>query len=137
MNSNPALIKPFQAVAGLVALLVFVQAILAGQFLTHGDDLEDVHEMVGNFIFLAAAAQLILAYLTRDFWRYMMVLWSVVTLVLVVAQIGLGYGGRDEPDVAAIHIPLGVFLFSLTSIVAMLSTMDEKAKEALNTGGSG
>lgn len=133
MESNPGLIRPFQAVAGLVALLVFVQAILAGQFITGESDVKDVHEMVGNFIFLAAAAQLILAYLTRDYWRYKMVIWSVVTVILVVCQIGLGYSGRDESGIAAIHIPLGVFLFSLTSIVAMLSAMDEKAKEALRS----
>lgn len=134
MNSNPSLIRPFQAAAGLVSLLVFVQAILAGQFITGGQNLIEIHEMVGNFIFMLAAVQLILAYLTRDFWRYKMVIWSVVILALVVAQIGLGYVGRTELDARAIHIPVGVFLFSLTSIVAMLSAMDEKAKDALRSG---
>ncbi|HUF54753.1 MAG TPA: hypothetical protein VMR52_13460 [Dehalococcoidia bacterium] len=131
MSSNPGLIRPFQAVAGIVALLVFVQAILAGQFLTGGENLVDIHEIVGNVIFLGAAVQLALAYLTRDFWRYRMVIWSVVILALVVSQIGLGYVGREELDARAIHVPLGVFLFSLTSIVAMLSAMDERAKDAL------
>jgi hypothetical protein len=59
-----------------------------------------------------------------------MVLWSLVILALIVAQIGLGYLGRDEPEFTAIHVPVGVFLFSLTSIVAMLAVMDEHAKSA-------
>jgi hypothetical protein len=130
LGASPGLIRGFQAVAALLAVLVFVQAILAGQFITGDRDLVDVHEMLGNVIFLAAAAQLVLAWLTRDSWRYKMVIWSAAVLVLVVAQIGLGYSGRDEPEVVAIHIPVGVFLFSFTSIIAMLSAMDERAREA-------
>jgi hypothetical protein len=133
LGASPGLIRAFQAVAGIVALLVFVQAILAGQFTYNGEDLEDVHEMVANVVFLFAAGQLVLAWLTRESWRYKMVIWCAIVLALTVAQIGLGYGGRDEPDVAAIHIPVGVLLFSLTSIVAMLAVMDERAKEALKS----
>ncbi|MEX0683692.1 MAG: hypothetical protein WD904_13265 [Dehalococcoidia bacterium] len=131
LAGSPGLIRAFQAVAGLIAVLVFLQAILAGQFLYSEPDLKDVHEMVGNFLVLAAIAQLALAWLTRDSWRYKMVIWSALILVLIIAQTGLGYSGRDEPDIAALHIPLGVFIFSLTSIVAMLAGMDEKAKTAV------
>jgi len=131
LAASPGLIRAFQAVAGIVALLVFVQAILAGQFTYNEEDLKDVHEMLANVVFLFAAGQLVLAWLTRESWRYKMVIWCAIILALTAAQIGLGYGGRDEPDVAAIHIPVGVFLFSLTSIVAMLAVMDERAKEAL------
>ncbi len=90
--------------------------------------------MMGNILFMLALVQLALAWLTRDALLYKMVIWSVLVLLLIVAQIGLGYGSRTSGDSAAIHIPLGVFLFSLSSIIAMLSALDERAKTALRGG---
>ena len=81
-----------------------------------------------------AIVLLALAWLTRDAWRYKMVIWAALVLLLIVAQIGLGYGGRENLDSAAIHIPVGVFLFSLSSIIAMLAMMDERAKSVLRGG---
>ena len=135
METSPNLIRGFQLTAGVVALLVFVQAILAGQFVYNEPDLKDVHEVMGNVLFMLAILQIAFAWLSRDAWRYRMVIWSAVIFALIVTQIGLGYLGRDEPDAAAIHVPVGVFLFSLTSIVAMLSAMDEKAKAVLRGTG--
>ncbi len=135
MNTDPRLIRGFQLVAGLIALLILVQATLAGQFTYNEPSLKDVHEIMGNVLFMLAIVQLALAWLTRDVWRYRMVIWSAVILLLIVAQIGLGYGGRDSGDSAAVHIPVGVFLFALSSIVAMLSAMDERAKDVLRGTG--
>ena len=118
-----------------MALLILVQAALAGQFTYNEPDLKDVHAQIGNALFLRAILLLALAWLTRDVWRYRMVIWATLVLLLIVAQIGLGYGSRDSGDSAAIHIPLGVFLFSLSSIIAMLSAMDERAKSALRGSG--
>jgi len=112
-----------------------VQATLAGQFTYNDADLKNVHEIMGNVLFMLAIVQLGLAWLTRDAWRYKMVIWSSLVFLLIVAQIGLGYGGRTSGDSAAIHIPLGVFLFSLSSIIAMLSALDERAKSVLRGTG--
>ncbi len=112
-----------------------MQAALAGQFEHNGADLKGVHAMMGNVLFLLAIVQLALAWLTRDVWRYRMVIWAAAVLLLIVAQIGLGYGSRDSGDSAAIHIPVGVFLFALSSIIAMLSAMDERAKSVLRGSG--
>jgi hypothetical protein len=135
METSPGLIRAFQAVASLVALFIFIQAVLAGQFTYNEPDLKDVHEIGGNVLFMASLVQLALAWLTRDAWRFHMVAWSAVIVALITAQIGLGYLGRDEADAAAVHIPLGVFLFALASIVAMLAAMDEKAKTVLRGTG--
>ena len=129
------MIRGFQLVAGLVALLILVQAVLAGQFTYNEPDLKNVHEIMGNILFMLAIVQLALAWLTRDAWRYKMVIWSALVLLLIVAQIGLGYGSRTSGDSAAIHIPLGVFLFSLSSIISMLSAIDERAKSVLRGTG--
>ena len=134
MDTDPRLIRVFQIIAGLIALLILVQATLAGQFEHNGADLKGVHAMMGNILFMLAIVQLALAWLTRDAWRYKMVIWSALVLLLIVAQIGLGYGSRDSGDSAAIHIPVGVFLFSLSSIIAMLAMMDERAKSVLRGG---
>ena len=134
MDTDPRLIRVFQIIAGLIALLILVQATLAGQFEHNGADLKGVHAMMGNILFMLAIVQLALAWLTRDAWRYKMVIWSALVLLLIVAQIGLGYGSRDSGDSAAIHIPVGVFLFALSSIIAMLAMMDERAKSVLRGG---
>ena len=134
MDTDPRLIRGFQIVAGLIALLILVQATLAGQFEHNGADLKGVHAMMGNILFMLAIVQLALAWLTRDAWRYKLVIWAALVLLLIVAQIGLGYGGRENLDSAAIHIPVGVFLFSLSSIIAMLAMMDERAKSVLRGG---
>ena len=135
MDTDPRLIRGFQIVAGLVALLILVQATLAGQFTFKEPSLKDVHAIVGNVLFMLAMVQLALAWLTRDAWRHRMVISSAVLVLLIVAQIGLGYGSRDNIDSAAIHIPVGVFLFALASIIAMLSMMDERAKRVLSGEG--
>lgn len=135
MDTDPRLIRGFQLVAGLIALLILVQATLAGQFTYNEPDLKDVHAIVGNVLFMLALLQLALAWLTRDAWRYRMVIWSAILVLLIVAQIGLGYGSRDNVDSAAIHIPVGVFLFALSSIIAMLSALDERAKSVLRGTG--
>ncbi len=135
MDTDPRLIRGFQIVAGLVALLILVQATLAGQFTYNEPDLKDVHAIVGNVLFMLALLQLALAWLTRDAWRRRMVISSAILVLLIVVQIGLGYGSRDNVDSAAIHIPVGVFLFALASIIAMLSMMDERAKRVLSGEG--
>ena len=135
MDTDPRLIRGFQLVAGLIALLILVQATLAGQFTYNEPDLKDVHAIVGNVLFMLALLQLALAWFTRDAWRYRMVIWSAILVLLIVAQIGLGYGSRENVDSAAIHIPVGVFLFALSSIIAMLSALDERAKSVLRGTG--
>ena len=132
MATDARLIRAFQLVAGLIALLILVQATLAGQF-TYNDEpgLRDAHRGFGYLLFMLAGIQLAIAWLTRDSWRYRMVIWSALVLLLVVAQIGLGDLGDENKDYSAIHIPVGVFLFALSSIIAMLSAIDDRAKTVL------
>ena len=133
MDTDPRLIRGFQIVAGIIALLVLVQAALAGQFFNSDEPgLRDAHKGFGYLLFMLAIVQLALAWLTRDAWRYKMVIWSGLVLLLIVTQIGLGDNIDKNDNYAAIHIPIGVFLFGLSSIVAMLAMMDERAKSVLS-----
>lgn len=116
----------------LTAILLLLQPILAGQFLYNGKhDYVDIHEMVGNVIFLTAAGQLVLAFLARRTYGVGLVGHNAGLLVLVVAQIGLGYAGRDNTDQLAYHIPLGVLLFGMGCIAPFMGFFDLKSQRRL------
>jgi hypothetical protein len=109
------------AVSGLSAALVLLQAFLAGRGWFKNPDFIDIHEVVANVVFLVVLAQAVLAALVarRGQRGWAMFGMNAALVVLVVAQIGLGYAGRESGEAAAWHIPNGVLLFGL-SIVAHL-----------------
>jgi hypothetical protein len=113
----------------LTALLLLIQPILAGQFLYNGkSDYVDIHEALANVIFLTAAGQLILAFLARRTYGFGLVGHNIGLVVLVVAQIGLGYAGRPNDSAMAYHIPLGVLLFGMGCIAPLLGFFDFRAQ---------
>jgi len=69
-----------------------------------------VHGVVGNVTFIFALATLVLAWRARQ--RPAMTV-AAVLVVLVSAQIGLGYSGRESLEAAAWHVPMGVTIFGL------------------------
>ena len=122
----------YRWVSILTAVLLLLQPILAGQFLYNGkDDLKDVHEALSNVILLTAAGQLVLAYLARKTFGVGLVGHNFGLLVLVIAQIGLGYAGRDNSDNLAYHIPLGVLLFGMGCVAPLLGFFDLRAQRRL------
>lgn len=107
------------ALAGLTALLVLAQAGLAGQFLnlnnTNGD-IQKIHGYIGNAVFLLVLAQVVLVVLAgvTGSIRTGLLAMTLTLVVLVTAQLGLGYSGRDRDNVAAsLHVPTGVLIFGL------------------------
>ena len=119
----------YRWVSILTAVLLLIQPILAGQFAYNGkSDLEDVHQMVANVIFLTAVGQLVLAFLARKTYGVGLVGHNAGLVVLVVAQIGLGYAGRDNEDQLAYHIPLGVLLFGMGCLAPFMGFFDLRAQ---------
>jgi hypothetical protein len=108
-------------VSALTALLVLVQAVLAGRGWFVDPDFIDIHEIVANVVFLVALVQAVLAFVAmrRGLATRAVFGVAVAVVVLVVAQIGLGYGGRESDEAASLHIPNGVLIFGL-SIVAFM-----------------
>lgn len=105
MPDRSTLARAHVAVAGLLVALVLAQAVLAGRHLFQGQSIS-VHGVVGNVVFALGVAAVGLAVLAR---RQRLVVGSaVVLLVLLFAQIGLGYSGRTSLDAASWHIPVGV-----------------------------
>ncbi|MGH2558706.1 MAG: hypothetical protein ACRDJH_06550 [Thermomicrobiales bacterium] len=124
---RPQLAMPFIAVAVLSAVLVFLQALLAGRGWYVDRDLFDIHEIVANVVFLAVVAQVALVFalgVPAGSFRAQLLTVNALLVVLVIAQIGLGYGIRDSSEAGAWHIPNGVRLFGLSAYnLALLSRL--------------
>jgi heme A synthase len=109
----------FQIAAGLFTVLVLVQAVLAGRGWFIDLDLIDIHGMVGNLVFLNAVALVAIARfaMPESNERKTLVIMSGLLVLLVVAQIALGYSATssDSPsaEAASLHIPNGVLIFGL------------------------
>lgn len=114
--ARPGVITALRIVAPLVALAVFIQAIFAGQGLYIDSDQLEFHGVIGNVTFLLVLAQAGLAFLTglRGRERSALIGMSLLLLALTVAQLGLGYSGRDGGTPAALHVPNGVLIMALS-----------------------
>jgi hypothetical protein len=119
---RPRLVPYYRIAAILMVALVLVQAFLAGRGWFVDPDYIDVHEVVANVVFLNALALLGLAIAigAPATWRIALIAPNALLVVLVVAQIGLGYGGRESSEAAAWHIPNGVLIFGLSVFLLSL-----------------
>jgi hypothetical protein len=89
-------------------LLILIQPVLIGQFLSGGDDSKlRAHEMVGSAVGTAGLLLVATAVLAWRFghWPVKVVLWSLLLLVAEVIQLTMGYDRH-----LGIHVPLGVVL---------------------------
>lgn len=102
--------RAYRGTAALLALLVLVQAVIAGQATFGQWDIE-VHGWLGNTSFAVALVLVGLAIRARTHRASVVV--AVALVVAMFAQIGLGYAGRTAAAAAAWHIPLGVTIFGL------------------------
>ena len=110
--SRAKLLNVYRALAGLLAVLVLVQAWMAGHSNRLFGDMDiTIHGIVGNVSYLIAVGALVLAIVARANKATIGVAAAVV--VLLTVQIGLGYSGRDSTGAAAWHIPNGVAIFGL------------------------
>jgi hypothetical protein len=100
-----------------------LQAILAGRGWFLDGDIIRVHGHVGNVTFLLTVA---LALLGRAATRSIRAVAPLVLLVILTTiQIGLGYAGRDNAELAAWHVPNGVLIFGLSVLVGVSALQTE------------
>ncbi|MER3421555.1 MAG: hypothetical protein C4290_13980 [Chloroflexota bacterium] len=114
--AHPAALRAFTGLTILMAVLVLSQAALAGRFLNYSaENLRTLHGILGDLVLLLAIIQLVLLLTAgvRGHTRAGLLSMSITLLVLVVAQLVLGYAGREQALPAALHIPLGVLIFGL------------------------
>ena len=111
-------------VAGLTVAIVLIQALLIGQALYIGDASRlALHGYLGNASFVAAvilAGLLVVATRRHELPRAALALGALVA-VLMVAQIGMGYAGRNGGWPAAIHIPNGVLIAALLAALLTIT----------------
>lgn len=112
MDSPTTLVRIQRVLAAAMAILVLVLALMAGRSLFGTWDIV-VHGYVGNSMFLLALVNLAVVLAARP-TAAQFALAGMIAL-LVFAQIGLGYVGRDTAEAAALHIPNGVLLMGLTT----------------------
>src|SRR5918992_1461801 len=110
--------------AAVTAALVLVQAIFIGQFFYGGNGgAVGTHGWIGNLTFLGAIILTGLAIYgaRRGEIPGQLMSLSVVATVLIIAQLGLGYAGRDGGMPAALHIPNGVLIMGLLAAILALA----------------
>ena len=128
--ARPALLRPLVVIAHVLALAVLVQAALAGRWFVDPDVIR-LHGYIGNLSFLLGIVQVALVALIgfRGRQRSALLGTSVLLALLMTAQIGLGYAGRERTAAIAWHVPLGVLIFGLitANISLVLRARREKA----------
>ncbi len=125
-GSGSGLVLGVKIASAVLAVGIVVQAALAGNGTYGGErDLIEGHEMLGSLLFIVAVIQVVLAFLglQKGILSRALMIASVVTLLLIVVQLGLGYSGRDNPDAWAWHLPNGVLLMGFCTYMAVLSWM--------------
>jgi hypothetical protein len=117
---RPNLVLYYRIAAVLMVALVLLQALLAGRGWFDDHDYFDIHEIVANIVFLNAIVLLGLAIAigAPSAWRVTLVAPAAMLVVLVVAQIALGYQLRDgSGEAGAWHVPNGVLIFGLSVFI--------------------
>lgn len=113
----------YQVAAWVFAVLVLLQAVLAGQFLNGHSVLVRAHRAIGAQVLPSLALVILVVAIVL---RRRAAGWTIVAVagsqfVLTVFQTGLGFAGRTRPGAAAIHVPIGVAIFGLTVLNLLLS----------------
>lgn len=106
-------------VPAVIAGLILVQAFIAGRHL-FGEWGITAHGIIGNVVFTLGVVVLALSLVGPR--RTAMVAAAAALVVLLTAQIGLGYVGRTSLEAAAWHVPNGVLTFGLAVYLATRAT---------------
>ena len=105
-------------ISAITTLLVLLQAVLIGQALYMGDmSLVGLHGWLGSGSFILAlllVGAALLGVRNGELPRSIIV-HGVIVVLLMVAQLGLGYVGRRGGLPAAIHVPNGVLIAAVLS----------------------
>jgi hypothetical protein len=109
----------FRIVSVITALVILIQVVLAGRGFFIDFDLIETHGVIGNLTLIggiALAALGVIGYRRHELDQIDLVI-SVLLPILIVAQLGLGYSGRDSETAASLHWPNGVLISLLTAIL--------------------
>lgn len=131
-SSPTALWNAFRWLAVALAIGIVIMATLAGQGLWNGErGLITGHGHLGNALFVLAIAQFAIAVVLfqRKAIPALPMVLTFAILVLLFAQAGLGYVGRENADARAWHIPNGVLLMGLASFMTAFAWLKPISRE--------
>lgn len=123
-TSAGGMLTGYRWLAIVNVLGIMVQAVLASQGIFAGHrDLITGHGQFGNLLFLLVIVQAFLAFrlAAAKVFPTWIVVFNAVQVILLVAQIGLGYSTRDDTSLVAWHIPNGVLLMGTCTALAALA----------------
>lgn len=114
----------FRGLAIVVALLATVQPVLGSFSFFRPADATDyavIHEVAGSLIFYLSVVMAVLTFFSKFHRRWAILGCCLVLFVAAQGQLALGVKSNDDAGLLAFHIPLGVFIFLLTYLIAALS----------------
>lgn len=111
-----------RVVAWLTAALVFVQGALAGSFMSGTASSLAGHRAIGTYVLMFLSVVLVGAAAMVFRQRRWILPVSVIGFLLLGAQIGTGFTDR-----VIVHVPLGVALFGMYLVMALLLRDDAVA----------
>lgn len=123
-NTGNGLLTGLRISATVLAVGVLMQAWLGSSgFFQGAPGRIDVHAMLGNFLFLVTVIQagICLVTMQKGITSRTLLYLAVATILLMTGQIGLGYSTRNSVDALAWHLPMGVALMGLTTVIAVLA----------------
>jgi hypothetical protein len=113
----------FAALVGLTSLSILLQAVTAGQFMSHQHSWLGVHDVVADVVMVLALATAIFTIVA--FRRALpSVMWGAIALfILVAVQTVLGHLIVDAKIdwLVGIHVPLAFIVFGLAGWLAVQS----------------
>ena len=114
---TPRALKTFSALIGVTSLAIFVQAIVAGEFVSqdHRKGWIDVHSIVADVVVALALVTMIVTIVTLRKSSRLLLTGAIVLFVLTVIQTFLGHEITDNNQdwLIGIHVPLAFLIFGL------------------------
>ncbi|MDQ3542231.1 MAG: hypothetical protein M3440_16250 [Chloroflexota bacterium] len=121
-STESGLLTGLRWMATAIAIGILIQAVLASQgFYESKPGLITGHGHLGNTLFLLAVIQtgLAVAAASKTLVERRLAVMAALVTFLIVTQIGLGYTGRSEATAMAWHLPNGVLLMGLSTVLAV------------------
>jgi heme A synthase len=126
-------LRAFNALVGVTALGIFLQAITAGEFVSqeHRGGWITAHNIISNVTVTVAVAAAIAGFAAGRINRT--AAWaSVVLALLLVVQIVIGHLITDakQDGWIAVHVPLAFVIFGLTIWLSIRGAMARRSRAA-------
>jgi len=112
-------------VSVVLSALVVITALVIGEgFFGGRARLIEDHGYLGNVIFIFAVVQIVLAFMQyqKGIVNRNRLILSGLLILLIFAQIGLGYSGSRSGAANALvwHLPVGVLIMGVSTVLAVL-----------------